>query len=135
MELCTQEGRTLKAFSLTECRGGPHEFRGIRRSELLQGLRQALPSDLLHYGCPIRDVTPDPNGAITPSTCIFVAVPQLPASYLQGQALAHSALEKDLNPDNKHGDPAARVHHSCSCWSAARLILLALNFCTNDMDT
>ncbi|KAK9839598.1 hypothetical protein WJX84_010628 [Apatococcus fuscideae] len=64
VELCTQEGRTLKAFSLTECRGGPHEFRGIRRSELLQGLRQALPSDLLHYGCPIRDVTPDPNGAL-----------------------------------------------------------------------
>lgn len=62
VELCTQDGRTLKAFSLTECRGGPHEFRGIRRSELLEGLRDALPPEILHFGRPISDVTPDVNG-------------------------------------------------------------------------
>ncbi|KAK9825737.1 hypothetical protein WJX74_003165 [Apatococcus lobatus] len=64
VELCTQTGRTLKAFSLTECQGGPHEFRGIRRSELLDGLRKALPSEILHFGSPISDVSPDVNGAL-----------------------------------------------------------------------
>ncbi len=64
VELCSKQGQTLKAFSLTECHGGPHEFRGVRRAELLKGLRDALPPEILHFGCPLADVVPDVNGEL-----------------------------------------------------------------------
>ncbi|KAK9867118.1 hypothetical protein WJX84_005919 [Apatococcus fuscideae] len=94
VELCTQTGRTLKAFSLTECQGGPHEFRGIRRSELLDGLRKALPSEILHFGSPISDVSPDVNGALMASEAVL-----LPAWACQRQtmpAIPHTGVWPNL---------------------------------------
>jgi hypothetical protein len=35
IELTRHTGRVLRRFSLAQCSGGPHEFRGVRRSTLL----------------------------------------------------------------------------------------------------
>jgi hypothetical protein len=35
IELVRHSGRRLRQFSLAQCDGGPHEFRGVRRSNLL----------------------------------------------------------------------------------------------------
>ena len=35
VELVRQSGTLLRRFSFSECDGGPHEFRGVRRSNLL----------------------------------------------------------------------------------------------------
>ncbi len=35
VELVRHSGARLRRFSFSECEGGPHEFRGVRRSNLL----------------------------------------------------------------------------------------------------
>ena len=43
IELVRHSGRRLRRFSLGECDGGPHEFRGVRRANLLAALAAQLP--------------------------------------------------------------------------------------------
>ena len=62
VELCTADGGTLKAFSLDECRGAPHEFRGVKRSTLLEALQSIVPESCIEYGAAIHSVETDQNG-------------------------------------------------------------------------
>nr|ART29443.1 chloroplast zeaxanthin epoxidase 2 [Lobosphaera incisa] len=64
VELATKDGRVLRSFGLDECEGAPHEFRGMRRSDLLKALASNLPLARLHYGCAIARVSSDLNGAV-----------------------------------------------------------------------
>lgn len=42
VELCRDNGRLLRRFSLSDCTGGPHEFRGVSRFSLINALFQEL---------------------------------------------------------------------------------------------
>ncbi|KAK9815532.1 hypothetical protein WJX72_005250 [[Myrmecia] bisecta] len=64
VELATKDGQTLRSFGLDECDGAPHEFRGMRRADLLRALESNLPEHVVHYGCPIARVSADLNGAV-----------------------------------------------------------------------
>ncbi|DBA74801.1 TPA: hypothetical protein ACH3X2_009322 [Trebouxia sp. C0005] len=64
VELCTDDGNTLKAFSLDECQGAPHEFRGVKRSTLLEALQSIVPESCIEYNAAIHSVETDQNGAI-----------------------------------------------------------------------
>ncbi|KAL3131346.1 hypothetical protein ABBQ38_000632 [Trebouxia sp. C0009 RCD-2024] len=64
VELCTADGGTLKAFSLNECQGAPHEFRGVKRATLLEALQSIVPESCIEYGAAIHSVETDQNGAI-----------------------------------------------------------------------
>ncbi|GAB4819893.1 hypothetical protein N2152v2_006939 [Parachlorella kessleri] len=63
VELCRSNGRRLRSFSLGECEGGPHEFRGVRRSQLLQALADRLAPGTLHLGSPVEAVRATATGA------------------------------------------------------------------------
>ena len=58
MELCRGEtGKLLRRFSFSECEGGAgSEFRGVRRSALLQALADALPPDTISFGCSVSNI-------------------------------------------------------------------------------
>ncbi|KAL4520459.1 hypothetical protein Ndes2526A_g05024 [Nannochloris sp. 'desiccata'] len=56
VEICRQDGRTLTQFSIVECDGGPHEFRGVRRSSLVKVLAEQLPEDSIEYNAEVVDV-------------------------------------------------------------------------------
>lgn len=46
IELCRDDGRLLRGFSLNQdCEGGPHEFRGVQRASLLRALEARLEPD------------------------------------------------------------------------------------------
>ena len=62
VELCSADGETLKAFSLDECDGGPHEFRGVKRDTLLGALQSIVPESCIEYGAAIHSVETDQNG-------------------------------------------------------------------------
>lgn len=62
VELCTDDGTTLKAFSLDECQGAPHEFRGVKRSTLLEALQSSVPESCIEYNAAIHSVETDQNG-------------------------------------------------------------------------
>ena len=62
VELCTDDGSTLKAFSLDECQGAPHEFRGVKRSTLLEALQSIVPESCIEYNAAIHSVETDQNG-------------------------------------------------------------------------
>lgn len=64
VELCTDTGSILKAFSLDECEGAPHEFRGVKRSTLLEALQSIVPDSCIEYNAAIHTVETDQNGAI-----------------------------------------------------------------------
>ncbi|DBA84691.1 TPA: hypothetical protein ACH3X1_005947 [Trebouxia sp. C0004] len=64
VELCTDDAFTLKAFSLDECQGAPHEFRGVKRSTLLEALQSIVPESCIEYNAAIHSVETDQNGAI-----------------------------------------------------------------------
>ncbi|KAL4852987.1 Monooxygenase 2 [Chlorella vulgaris] len=63
IELVRHNGRQLRRFSLSECDGGPHEFRGVRRSNLLAALAAILPSDSLAFGAQVTAAEPTAAGA------------------------------------------------------------------------
>lgn len=63
VELVSSTGKRLRRFSLDECHGAPHEFRGVARAELLSVLRAAVPADVIRYNCPVSAVTPLEDGA------------------------------------------------------------------------
>ncbi|KAL4433828.1 hypothetical protein ABPG75_000269 [Micractinium tetrahymenae] len=63
VELVRQGGRRLRRFSLDECEGGPHEFRGVRRSHLVAALAERLPARSLALGAPIAAAEPTRSGA------------------------------------------------------------------------
>jgi len=56
VEICRQDGRTLTNFSIVECDGGPHEFRGVRRSSLVKALAAQLPEDSIEYNAAVVEV-------------------------------------------------------------------------------
>lgn len=62
VELVSSTGKRLRRFSLDECHGAPHEFRGVARAELLSVLRAAVPADVIQYNCPVSAVTPLEDG-------------------------------------------------------------------------
>lgn len=68
MELCTDTGSTLKAFSLDECDGAPHEFRGVKRSTLLEALQSIVPDSCIEYNAAVHAVETDQNGEADAST-------------------------------------------------------------------
>ena len=47
----------LKRFSFDECNGGPHEFRGVFRKELLRALESKLEQTEIRYGVGVERVT------------------------------------------------------------------------------
>ncbi|KAL4450754.1 hypothetical protein ABPG77_001110 [Micractinium sp. CCAP 211/92] len=63
VELVRQGGRRLRRFSLAECEGGPHEFRGVRRSHLVAALAEQLPAGSLVLGAPIAAAEATASGA------------------------------------------------------------------------
>ena len=63
MELVRHTGRALRRFSLAECDGGPHEFRGVRRSNLLAALAARLPPSSALFGAPVAAAEPTAAGA------------------------------------------------------------------------
>ena len=69
VELCSNRGDRLRQFSLDECKGGPHEFRGVARSELLSALKSAIPTDAVRYGYRVSSVSAQPEG--TADSCIM----------------------------------------------------------------
>lgn len=58
VQLCRQDGRVLRKFSLNDCVGGPHEFRGVRRASLVQALAEQLPEELIQYNAEVVEVRP-----------------------------------------------------------------------------
>ncbi len=62
VELCSDDGKILKAFSLDECEGAPHEFRGVKRSTLLEALQSIVPESCIEYNSGIHSVETDQNG-------------------------------------------------------------------------
>lgn len=63
IELCSQNsGRLIRSFCLQECAGGPHEFRGVRRSSLIKALASQLPVDAIHLGAEVKIVESDARG-------------------------------------------------------------------------
>lgn len=63
VELCRSSGRRLRSFTLGQCDGGPHEFRGVRRSNLLQALASRLAPGTLLFDLPVDSVEAGPLGA------------------------------------------------------------------------
>lgn len=63
VELCRSTGRRLRTFSLGHCEGGPHEFRGVLRANLLRALAARLAPGSLLTGCPVDRVESTPQGA------------------------------------------------------------------------
>ena len=56
-------GRLLRAFSLSaDCDGGPHEFRGVRRSALVAALAARLAPGSIAFGCEVASVEPGSGG-------------------------------------------------------------------------
>jgi 2-polyprenyl-6-methoxyphenol hydroxylase-like FAD-dependent oxidoreductase len=56
VEICRQDGRKLTNFSILECDGGPHEFRGVRRASLVKALAAQLPEDSIEYNAAVVEV-------------------------------------------------------------------------------
>lgn len=65
VELCSSSGSLLKGFGLEECEGAPHEFRGVKRSTLLEALQRVVPSECIQYGAAIHSVETDQNGQLS----------------------------------------------------------------------
>lgn len=68
VQLCRQDGRVLRKFSLNDCDGGPHEFRGVRRASLVQSLAEQLPEELILYNSEVLEVRPVRNSPSSNST-------------------------------------------------------------------
>lgn len=69
VEICREDGRKLKNFSIVECDGGPHEFRGVRRASLVKALAAQLPEESIEYNAAVVDVrVPRANGQNNDST-------------------------------------------------------------------
>lgn len=54
----------MKNFGLDECDGAPHEFRGVKRSTLLEALQKVVPSECVQYSASIHTVETDQNGTL-----------------------------------------------------------------------
>ena len=62
IELSRTSGSLLRQFSLDECKGAPHEFRGVLRSSLLRTLEKSLHTDTVRYSSPIQEVIETSKG-------------------------------------------------------------------------
>ena len=58
VELCRDNGRRLRNFSLNDCDGGPHEFRGVRRASLVQALAEQMPDGCIEFNADVVAVRP-----------------------------------------------------------------------------
>lgn len=57
VELCSENShRMLRSFSLNDCDGGPHEFRGVRRSSLVKALVEKLPAEVTKYDSCVKNI-------------------------------------------------------------------------------
>eukprot|EP00850_Spirogloea_muscicola_P002028 SM000007S20988 [mRNA] locus=s7:1407747:1419040:+ [translate_table: standard] len=56
VELCSSDGRLLKAFDFDECDGGPHEVRGVHRVALLQALAKDLPPNTIRFSSRVSSI-------------------------------------------------------------------------------
>eukprot|EP00850_Spirogloea_muscicola_P005762 SM000026S09011 [mRNA] locus=s26:1030236:1036628:- [translate_table: standard] len=56
VELCSSDGRLLKAFDFAECDGGPHEVRGVHRVALLQALATGLPPNTIRFSSRVSSI-------------------------------------------------------------------------------
>lgn len=65
VEIATPSGQTLRRFTLDECGGGPHEFRGVLRSSLLEALEAAAPKDCIAYNTPIASIEDGGEGDVS----------------------------------------------------------------------
>lgn len=63
IELCREDGRVLRRFSLAECDGGPHEFRGVRRANLTAVLADTLQPGSIEYGAGVASVSAPRSGS------------------------------------------------------------------------
>ncbi|PRW58015.1 zeaxanthin chloroplastic-like [Chlorella sorokiniana] len=63
VELVRQSGTRLRRFSFSDCDGGPHEFRGVRRSHLLAALAAHLPPASIAFGSPVAAAEATEAGA------------------------------------------------------------------------
>ena len=67
VQICREDGRILRKFSLNDCAGGPHEFRGVRRSSLIQALAEQLPEELIQFNAEVQEVRAPSNGGDIPA--------------------------------------------------------------------
>ena len=52
----------MRPIMLDECKGGPHEFRGVYRGGLLRTLCSGVPAERIHYGCAVEALRQDDDG-------------------------------------------------------------------------
>ncbi|QDZ22044.1 monooxygenase [Chloropicon primus] len=64
IQLCAAKQKVLKSFSLDECDGGPHEFRGVYRRELLSALESKLDGTDIMYGVEVKEATTSGQGVL-----------------------------------------------------------------------
>ena len=62
IELCREDGSLLRPIVLDECKGGPHEFRGVYRGGLLRTLCSGVPAERIHYSCAVESLRQDEGG-------------------------------------------------------------------------
>ena len=62
IELCREDGSLLRPIMLDECKGGPHEFRGVYRGGLLRTLGSGVPAERIHYNCAVESLRQDDDG-------------------------------------------------------------------------
>ena len=64
IELFDCKGKKLREISINDCKGGPHEARGVGRAALVRSLASKLPSQKMVFGCTVlsaRSVKSDGN--------------------------------------------------------------------------
>lgn len=65
IELCSRDGRLLRSFEFErDCEGGPHEARGMRRSEILAAMTATLPRNTIRFDAQIDSVSSNDVGAV-----------------------------------------------------------------------
>ena len=74
MELCSSSGQALKRFGLDECKGGPHEFRGVDRPALLEALQARLPEGTVQHGTTVTRAQLGEDGAPQPCSSAHQAL-------------------------------------------------------------
>ena len=62
IELCKEDGTVLRSIVLDECKGAPHEFRGVYRGGLLRTLQSGVPPDCIQYNSSVQSIVQDDDG-------------------------------------------------------------------------
>ena len=106
--LCREDGRVLRQFSLRDCSGGPHEFRGVRRASLVVALAKELPEESIVLGSSVVGIDPHTNAVLVDNNGLHRSVNDV--DVVIGCDGAKSAVAKSLNrpPPNLAGQVAIR---------------------------